>query len=161
MLLFGPRQTGKSTLCRQVFADLPQARQLLYSLDNPADLLDLESDQRLIGRQVDGLLGHLRERVYVWIDEIQRLPSLLDGLQYLIDQDQIVLLACGSSARKMRQQATNWLPGRVHREHLPPLTWHEAGLAQAPERLNKHLLWGFLPGIVSQNDIDRRGDTIE
>lgn len=125
ILLFGPRQTGKSTLCEEIFAELPQNQQLIFSLQNLKDYQNLEADPELIHREIEAIEC---ETVYLFIDEIQKLPQLLDTLQYLIDKKKIILLASGSSARKMRQEATNWLPGRVHREYLYPLTWDESHL---------------------------------
>ncbi len=158
ILLFGPRQTGKSTLCEHIFSELPKNQQLTFALHNPKDCQELEADNSLIQRQVEALGV---TPVYVYIDEIQKLPQLLDTFQYLIDKGQVVLLASGSSARKMRKQSTNWLPGRVHKEHLYPLTWQESLLFEHPQKINEYLLWGFLPGILMEKNLENRKQSLE
>lgn len=158
LLLFGPRQTGKSTLCEEILARLPQDQQLAFLLQNPQERQELEADLGLIARQV---AAFAKKPVYVYIDEIQKLPELLDALQDLLDKKQIVLLASGSSARKMRSQSVNWLPGRVHRENLYPLTWEESRLIQNPQRVQEHWLWGFLPGILNETDLTNRKDLLD
>lgn len=157
VVLLGPRQTGKSTLCEDVVAQLPPDSVLSYQLQNPSNLQQLESDPAVIQRQVEALGA---ERTYVYIDEVQKLPQILDVMQYLIDTKRVVLLASGSSARKMRQQATNWLPGRVHLEYLYPLTWSESRLLTCPQELNTHLLWGFLPGMLTEQNLDNRKQSL-
>lgn len=109
-----------------------------------------ETDPEIVLRQVE---AKSTKPIYLYIDEIQKCPGVLDVLQYLIDKKKIVLMASGSSARKMRQTMTNWLPGRVHLEYLYPLTWGELGLIQRPQELNQFLLFGSLPEISSMQDI--------
>ncbi|OGQ07629.1 MAG: hypothetical protein A3G32_02795 [Deltaproteobacteria bacterium RIFCSPLOWO2_12_FULL_40_28] len=149
-LLFGPRQTGKSTLLEQLFADSKKSKISFYC-QLPSDRQILENDAEIIKRRVEALPGP--KPVLVFIDEIQKVPHIMDVLQYLIDHRLIILMASGSSARKMKKISTNWLPGRVSLQHLFPLTWDEVGLTHIPQHLNRHLLYGFLPGIcrLSEN----------
>lgn len=143
-LLFGPRQTGKSTLLEQIFNAYENSKTAFYC-QLPSDKQQLEGDPEIIKRRVEALSG--KKPVLVFIDEIQKTPNVMDVLQYLIDHRLILLMASGSSARKMKKISTNWLPGRVSIQNLFPLTWNEVGLIQAPQLLNQHLLYGFLPGI--------------
>lgn len=112
--LFGPRATGKSTL---IAKKLPEA--ILY------DLLDAEVFKRLLERPK--LLAEEnpdRSRLII-IDEIQRLPGLLNEVHRLISKENRRFLLTGSSARKLRQGGVNLLGGRAWRCDLFPLSWSE------------------------------------
>ena len=111
--LFGPRGTGKSTLVRQA---LPKAR--VY------DLLDGETFERLLRRP--GLLGEeTTPGTIVVVDEIQKLPALLNEVHRLIEKRRQRFLLTGSSARKLRRGGANLLAGRAYRADLFPLIKHE------------------------------------
>lgn len=142
--MFGPRQTGKSTLLEEIFKTYNGAKTAFYC-QLPSDRQVLESDPEVLKRRVEAMPG--KKPVLVFIDEIQKTPQVMDVLQYLIDHDLIILMASGSSARKMKKISTNWLPGRLTVEHLFPLTWNEVGLTQDVSFLKRHLLYGFLPAI--------------
>lgn len=109
--LFGPRATGKSTLIDQ---QLPQAR--LF------DLLDADVFGRLL-RQPK-LIGQLtRDETIVVIDEIQKLPTLLDEVHRLMEANpELRFLLTGSSARKLKHGSANLLGGRAWMAHFFPLT---------------------------------------
>jgi predicted AAA+ superfamily ATPase len=111
--LFGPRGTGKSTLVHQA---LPEAH--VY------DLLDGDTFERLLRRPV--LLGEENppDRIVV-IDEIQKLPALLDEVHRLIEKRRQRFLLTGSSARKLRRGGANLLAGRAYQADLFPLIRHE------------------------------------
>ena len=113
----GPRKVGKSTLLRQRF---PKAKTY--------DLLNSEQRSRLLLRPHllrEELLA--RKHDLVVIDEIQRVPALLDEVHWLIENTRIRFLLCGSSARKLRHGAANLLGGRAIRFELFPFTSHELG----------------------------------
>jgi uncharacterized protein len=113
--LFGPRATGKSTLIRE---QLPEAR--IY------DLLDAEVYTRLLRRPRLLEEEHTSGRV-IAIDEIQKLPTILDEVHRLIARKRIRFLLTGSSARKLKRGASNLLAGRAWEARLFPLTWRELG----------------------------------
>lgn len=149
-ILFGPRQTGKSTLLEEIFAELPPKKVLRYYFLLPSERGRIEADPEIIMREAAAL--GLAEPVFVFIDEIQKIPRVMDILQFLIDKKKIVLAATGSSARKMKSLGTNWLPGRVHVEYFYPLTWAECQLGNLRERMEAVLRFGSLPGILAKND---------
>ncbi|MDO8494629.1 MAG: AAA family ATPase, partial [Deltaproteobacteria bacterium] len=153
-ILFGPRQTGKSTLLEGIFAQLPKNNQLRYYFQLPHQRSKIEEDPEVILREVDAKSEG--KPVYLLIDEIQKIPKITDLLQFLIDKKKIVLAACGSSARKLKTMGTNWLPGRIHLEHLYPLTWEECGLLNRKKSLEEILLFGSLPGILSKSLLEDR-----
>jgi predicted AAA+ superfamily ATPase len=153
-ILFGPRQTGKSTLLEDIFSEFPSDRTLRYYFQLPSERERIESDPEIILREAAAKGEH--QPVYLFIDEIQKIPRVMDVLQYLLDKKKVILGATGSSARKMKNFGTNWLPGRVHIEHLYPLTWEESGLQKAPASLETTLCYGGLPGILAEKDLVTR-----
>ncbi len=155
ILLLGPRQTGKSTLIKEVLQAFPGS--LEYPLQLPSVRTRLEQDPEILIREA----GKGGPPPVVFIDEIQKTPALLDILQYLLDEKRIVLVASGSSARKMRHGAKNWLPGRIQLRHLYPLTWEERGMLSAGDRshalMEERMLYGGLPGVLQEtNNAARR-----
>lgn len=107
--LMGPRGVGKSTLITET---LPQAR--VY------DLLDASEFQRLLLKP-SLIAEETRAETLVVIDEIQKLPMLLDEVHRLIVKRKQTFLLTGSSARKLRKQGTNLLAGRAFQARLLPL----------------------------------------
>jgi len=103
-LLLGPRQTGKSTLLRQTF---PEA--LFVDLLEPTSFRQLSAAPERLSERV-----RAADAPVVIIDEVQKLPALLDSVHRLIEQDKRRrFLLTGSSARKLRRGGTNLLGGRA------------------------------------------------
>ncbi len=136
--LFGPRQTGKSFLVKQA---LPEAR--VYDLLDHSTYLSLSQRPGRIAEELTD------ENRLVVIDEIQRLPILLNEVHRLIENRGIRFLLTGSSARKLRQGGVNLLGGRARTRYLHPLTRRELDrhfdLSRALER-------GLLPSIYFSDD---------
>lgn len=140
-LILGPRQTGKTTLIREIDAGL------FLSLAKPQVRLRYEKDPGLLEREIDSLKGSRRKPPLIILDEIQKIPGLLDSAQTLIDEKKARFLITGSSARKLRRGgAVNLLPGRVVSLRMDPLTLDELPAGAELERL---LLFGSLPGIAT------------
>lgn len=130
--LFGPRATGKSTLIRQQLGreafviDLLDSRNYLRLSASPSDL------EAMIAASDSAL---------VVIDEVQRIPELLNEVHRLIESKQLRFLLTGSSARKLRRGQANLLAGRVWEARLFPLIHREI-----PDfDLDRYLLYGGLP----------------
>ena len=138
LFLFGPRQTGKTTLIRR---QLPRAR--VYDLLDSALFLQLGQRPGRLGED----LG--RADKVVVIDEVQRLPGLLNEVHRLIEERGVRFVLTGSSARKLRRGGVNLLGGRARTRQLYPLTCRELGarfdLGRAIER-------GLLPSIYFSDD---------
>ncbi len=136
--LFGPRQTGKSFLIRHT---LPGVR--LYDLLDHATYLALSQHPGRIAEELTAA-----DRVVV-IDEIQRLPELLNEVHRLIEERGIKFLLTGSSARKLRRGGVNLLGGRARTKYLHPLIARELGprfdITRAVQR-------GTLPSIYFSDD---------
>lgn len=112
LFLWGARQVGKSTLVGNLFPDA-----IVY------DLLKSDEYSRLL-RKPELLreeLEHLNETSLVIIDEIQKIPQLLDEVHWLIVNRGIRFILCGSSARKLKRVGTNLLGGRALITTLFPL----------------------------------------
>ena len=133
--LFGPRATGKSTLIKQQLSasatviDLLDSRLYLRLLNSPHDLESIIHSDNKSG--------------IVVIDEIQRVPELLNEVHRLIENKKLTFLLTGSSARKLRRGKANLLAGRVWEARLFPLTWKEI-----PDfNLERFLRYGGLPPV--------------
>src|SRR3989338_7309047 len=130
--LFGARQTGKSTLIRETLKGVP-----CYNLLESSTLLTLSRDPAQLGQGIG-------EAPIVVIDEIQKLPSLLDEIHRLIEERGTHFLMTGSSARKLLHGGVNLLGGRARSRTLHPLLFHEL---QDRFELTKALKIGLLPSI--------------
>lgn len=136
VFLLGPRQTGKSTLLRTQF---PSARFV--------DLLEADTFRELSAHP-ETLRQRLQpqEKIVV-IDEIQKLPSLLDEVQLLIDRNKdLRFVLTGSSARKLKRGAANLLGGRAYFMNFHPLV--SAELGGGGIRILDRCNYGSLPGII-------------
>jgi predicted AAA+ superfamily ATPase len=134
LFLFGPRQTGKSSLIRHTLN--------AYKIYN---LLDTDLFLQL-SRQPSRLRQELttKDKVVI-IDEIQKLPELLDEIHLLIEERGIHFLLTGSSARKLRRGGVNLLGGRAHTQILHPFVFSELENFDLLKALN----FGLLPGIYA------------
>ncbi len=130
--LFGPRGTGKSFLLRKELSDKVFSINLLDS----SLYFQLQANPSLLKEII---LAQKAKKVV--IDEVQRLPELLNIVHLLIEEHQIRFVLTGSSARKLKSGGVNLLAGRALKRELFPLTWRE--LKQFD--LNKYLKYGGLP----------------
>ncbi|MBI2960766.1 MAG: ATP-binding protein [Betaproteobacteria bacterium] len=117
-LVFGARQTGKSTLLRKL---LPQAS-LWLDFSRPAERVEHLRNADLLVQRCRALPKSRRPAIVV-VDEAQNVPAIFDAVQHLYDGDKRRwrFVLCGSSARKLRVTGANLLPGRSLLHHLYPL----------------------------------------
>jgi predicted AAA+ superfamily ATPase len=149
VLLLGPRQTGKSTLVGALAPDLT------INLFHEATYLDFARNPRELEERLAALPKDDAAKT-IFIDEVQRLPSLLNTVQVLLDRPRspFRFLLTGSSARKLRRGQANLLPGRIHTYHLGPISSGEVGYGLDTKQA---LATGTLPGVLSEpDDRDRR-----
>lgn len=142
--LWGPRQTGKSSLLRQSY---PEALRI--------DLLKSDEMAAYSARPAllrERLLQHFPRRAgrFVVIDEIQKVPALLDEVHHLIEEEGFTFALCGSSARKLKRGHANLLGGRARRYELFGMNSAELGRDFSLDRLLNN---GYLP---SHYDLDIR-----
>ena len=144
VLLLGPRQVGKSTLCGEFNPDFT------LNLADEEHFRQHLNDPGLIKRIINALPKRPENRkTIILIDEIQRIPSMLNTIQVLIDANtNLKFLLTGSSARKLRRGQANLLPGRIILEYLPPLVYWEL---EDRFDLHKALTIGTLPEVYLQD----------
>ncbi len=144
--LFGPRATGKSTLIKQQLSETATV----------IDLLDSRLYLRLLGspHDLESIIYSGHKTGIVVIDEIQRIPELLNEVHRLIENKKITFLLTGSSARKLRRGKANLLAGRVWESRMFPLTWKEI----TNFNLDRFLHYGGLPAVYLSNYPDEELD---
>jgi uncharacterized protein len=137
--LWGCRQTGKTSLLESTYPS-----SMYISLLQNQEFTALKTRP-----------GELRERIrdlkaeFVIIDEVQKVPALLDEIHYMIEKDHTKFGLCGSSARKLKKNHGNLLGGRALRFELFGLTSAELGDAFDLDRLINR---GTLPAIYDSDD---------
>ena len=144
--LFGPRQVGKSTLLKKSFNE----SEYLYYDFLKTELFEKFKAQPSIFR--DEVINRNKKKNIVIIDEIQRIPELLNDVHYLIEKDKSLVFAIsGSSARKLKRSQANLLGGRALTYKLHPFIHTELS-----ERFNldRVLDIGTLPPVYLENNID-------
>ena len=124
IFLFGPRQTGKSTYLKTNFPS-----SLSINLLRPEVFRELLRKPELLEKKI---LAHdfsasikLYDVSLVIIDEVQKIPELLDVVHLLIEQDKnLRFILTGSSARKIKSGKANLLGGRAQQINIFPITWY-------------------------------------
>lgn len=147
--LFGPRGTGKSTLLTERF----EAEHCIWF-----DLLDSEVENRFFlnpGELYTIVTSLKKEITHVIIDEIQKIPKLLDEVHRLIEETDKIFILTGSSARKLKRGGANLLAGRAFVYNLFPLSCFEL---KEHFNLDQALHWGTLPKIFSLQEDRERED---
>lgn len=130
--LWGPRQTGKSTLLRELFPHAPT-----YDLLSAREFRRLAADPGIFTEECLALPA---SHGPVIVDEIQKLPSLLDEVHGLISRHGMKFILTGSSPRKLLRGGGNLLGGRAIRHELLPLTSAEVPDLVLEQALNRGLL---------------------
>ncbi|MCB0340496.1 MAG: AAA family ATPase, partial [Bdellovibrionales bacterium] len=136
--LFGPRGTGKSSWLRSTLGSFPYI-----------DLLKDDLYRTLLARpeRIEQYLAP--KSTWVVIDEVQRVPDILNEVHRLIETRDIKFALSGSSARKLKSKGVNLLAGRALTCFLFPLTIGELG---NDFNLKKALLYGMLPEVWDSED---------
>jgi predicted AAA+ superfamily ATPase len=149
ILLFGARAVGKSTLIRSTYS----AEESLY-----IDLLDPGEEYKFSqnpSELIELVEGQPQTIKYIIIDEIQKVPKLLDVVHLLIEskKSQRFFILTGSSARKLKVAGVNLLAGRAFVYHLYPFSCIELG-----DRfdLDEALQYGLLPRLTQFNSIQEK-----
>lgn len=139
--IFGARGTGKSTLLSQIF-DWKKDNSILY-----LDLLDpgLEKNLSLRPEELNSLIAARKNIKWIIIDEIQKIPKLLDVIHKIIFEQKLKFALTGSSARKLKRASANLLAGRAFSYYLYPLSFEELKDSFV---LDDVLSYGSLPGLL-------------
>jgi len=141
--LFGMRGTGKSTWLESLGLDAQRV-----------DLLDEGLYQRILANPsvFSGILGNAPPESWVFVDEIQRLPGILNDVQRFIEQRRLKFALTGSSARKLKRAGTNLLAGRAIVREMFPFMPAELG---DDFDLEHTLEQGTLPLVVASDPTER------
>jgi predicted AAA+ superfamily ATPase len=133
--LWGPRQTGKTTLLRQAYSDAFWI-----------DLLKADEYRRYLTRpeRMREEIAALKHRPFVVIDEVQKVPQILDEVHWLHENHGLQFALCGSSPRSLKRGGANLLGGRAVRYELRGLSARELGAAFDLERMLNN---GYLPRV--------------
>lgn len=141
LFIFGPRGTGKTSWLK---SHIPE-KKIIY-----LDLLD-GLTFRMLHARPESLREHIVPNFDGWIvvDEVQKIPALLDEVHRLIENNHYRFILTGSSARKLKREGVNLLAGRAIRYTMHPLTIQELG-----ERFDLAfaLQYGLLPAVYSYDD---------
>lgn len=145
--LFGPRQTGKTTLVHATFKEKVWEIDLLLSetffkYSKYPQQMRLEALEKI---EKEGI-----QRIF--IDEIQRVPQLLNEVHFLIEKTGCRFLLTGSSARKLRRGGVNLLAGRAVTRHLFPFVYEEI---KSDFSLRQILQFGSLPAVFEYSREDK------
>ncbi|MBF0216045.1 MAG: ATP-binding protein [Candidatus Omnitrophica bacterium] len=144
LFLLGPRQTGKTYLIKNTLSPV-----IFIDLLKHSEFMRYARDVSLLSGEVRAL--NIEEGLIV-IDEIQRLPGLLDEVQLLMEEKpKMKFILTGSSARKLKRSGANLLGGRAITIHLYPFTHMELGDGFI---LEDALLFGTLPKIA----LEKKGE---
>lgn len=149
VILFGPRQTGKTSFVKNQLAD-----KVAYSFN----LLDTALQRRLMLNP-----SAMKEEIYaeglhdciVFIDEIQKNPLLLDDVHLLIEEKNIRFLLTGSSPRKIKQAGYNLLGGRALNRSFNPFVYMEIPESEREKLTLENIFYhGMLPSIFGSENAD-------
>jgi uncharacterized protein len=140
--LFGPRGTGKTTWLKKYF------KNAVY-----LDLLESELYNDLLANpgRLENFIPH-DFKDWIILDEVQRVPALLNEVHRLIEKRKLKFILTGSSARKLKHKDVNLLAGRALTYHLYPLTFKELG---GDFNLEHALRYGHLPATFNESDKKR------
>lgn len=134
--LWGARQTGKSTFLRERYPDAHY-----YDLLKSDQYRRLINEPSLLREELTALNVSADTQITpVIIDEVQKIPELLDEIHWLMENRGVRFVLCGSSARKLRRGHANLLGGRAIRYELYPLTYGEVPQFDLIRALNRGLL---------------------
>ena len=142
--MFGPRQTGKSTLLRTLFS---AETTLHFDLLKSEEYFRLSPQPELFREEV---IHRSQKITHVLVDEIQRIPELLNEVHFLLENKNAPhFILTGSSARKLKRSNANLLAGRALSFSLFPLSFEELGPSFS---LHKTFERGSLPAIYLEKD---------
>lgn len=132
--LWGARKTGKSTYLKEHYATAPY-----YDLLKSDLYLQLLKEPHLLRAELLSVAQKNPTQLVI-IDEIQKIPLLLDEVHWLIENTSLQFILCGSSARKLKKGAANLLGGRAWKFHFLPLVYPELPNIDLLRALNQGLL---------------------
>jgi len=141
--LLGPRSTGKSFLIQKELSE----KALTIDLLQTEIFMKLMANPSLLEKIIEGHDFSKTQKRWIVIDEIQKIPALLNEVHRLIEKKKWTFLLTGSSARKLREAGVNLLGGRARKTQLFPLTYKEFKYD-----LLKRLKYGGIPRVLNSKN---------
>lgn len=137
LFLWGPRQTGKSSFLKEQYQN-----SIYYDLLDTREVIRLSKAPYLLREELLAEQAHHPEKTVlpIIIDEIQKVPDLLNEVHWLIENAQMQFILCGSSARKLKSASTNLLGGRAWPFYFFPLVYPEIPNFDLLRALNQGLI---------------------
>ena len=132
--LWGPRKTGKSTFLKKKFPD-----SLIFDFLKTDLLLEFSKRPFLLRERLLAKKEEVLEHPII-LDEVQKVPQLLDEVHWLIENKKLRFILCGSSARKLKRGKVNLLGGRAWRFEMHPLVFAELESMDLLRALNHGLI---------------------
>lgn len=146
LFLLGPRQTGKSTFLRENYPDA-----LYLNLLKNTEFQQYSKNPSRLQEVVRYFMDNSEQRIVV-IDEVQKIPELLDEVHDLIESHKnLRFILTGSSARKLKRGGVNLLGGRASRFYMHPLCYPELGTKQIQKWMER-IQHGALPSVVDSQE---------
>jgi predicted AAA+ superfamily ATPase len=142
--LWGARKTGKTTYLKERFPN-----SLVYDFLKTDLFLEISKEPSRLRERILAQDAKLLNEPII-LDEVQKVPSVLDEVHWLIENKELRFVLCGSSARKLKRGHANLLGGRAWRYELFPLVSQEIGKVDLLRALNH----GLIPLHYLQNDAD-------
>jgi predicted AAA+ superfamily ATPase len=183
IVITGMRRVGKTTLLKTILERIPSPNKIYLDLENPRNQLYFEQtdyDAILANLQLLGL--NKNERMYVFLDEIQRVKNVPSVVKYLLDTYGIKFILSGSSSYYLKNQFSESLAGRKYIFELYPLSFDEflqtKELPPAPSAssdmlvshahyetykasMDEYLQFGGFPGVVQKNSLTEKQAALE
>lgn len=143
LILYGPRQAGKTTLVKQLLEALPDA--LSFTGD------DLYTQSLLARHELEHLKKIVGNASTIFIDEAQRIENIGLTLKLLVDHLPVTIIASGSASFELADRLSEPLTGRARTFHLHPLSWEEVAqkyrLTDPETALEEMLRYGMYPRV--------------
>jgi predicted AAA+ superfamily ATPase len=126
IVIVGSRQVGKTTLMRQIFDEIENQPKLWFDFDNPLDQKIFEDiEYKNIYERLLKMVGNSKERLFVFIDEIQNYPEITKLIKYFIDHYNVKFVVTGSSSFYLKNLFPESLSGRKFLYQLSSLNFKE------------------------------------
>ena len=169
IVVTGMRRTGKTTLLSMIRDELHSENVLSFDLESVTDRILFEQENYdAIASQLKSMAPHPHERLYVFLDEIQAMPSIPSVAKYLIDHHAIKFFMSGSASYYLRNRFSESMAGRKYLFELFPFSFEEYVHSKGDETLlriltsegsayrhsvlaphwNEYVMWGGFPGVV-------------
>lgn len=132
--LWGPRKTGKSTYLKEIFP-----KSIIYDFLKTDLFLEFSKQPSLLRGRLLAKNGRVLEQPVI-LDEVQKVPQILDEVHWLIENKGLRFILCGSSARKLKRGKANLLGGRAWRYEMFPLVSTEIKVLDLLRALNRGMI---------------------